>query len=80
VSCKLTSTAALASITPVTPPNVNKNKKPKANNNAGVNNKRRACHKDAIHENILTPVGTAITIVAAVKKVLLSVSIPTVYI
>jgi len=67
-------------MTPVTPPKVNKNKNPKAKIKEGVINKNRACHKEATQLNILTPVGTAITIVAAVKNVRLSVSIPTVYI
>jgi hypothetical protein len=78
VSCKAISNPALAKITPVTPPIVNKNKKPIANN-IGV---PMLIIPPAIVVNqlkILIPVGTAIIIVAAVKYALVSISIPTVY-
>ena len=69
---------ALARTTPVTPPSVNKNIKPIANN-IGVVNLIDPPHIVAIQLNILIPVGTAITIVAAVKYALVSTSSPTVY-
>ena len=55
-----------ASKTPVTPPIVNKNKNPQANN-MGVLNSILPPHNVAIQLKILIPVGTAIIIVAAVK-------------
>jgi hypothetical protein len=73
------STPAFANITPVKPPTVNKKIKPKANN-IGVNNLKEPPHKVANQLKTLTPVGTAIIIVAAVKYALVSTSIPTVYI
>ena len=51
---------------PVTPPTVNKNKKPIAHS-IGVLNSIEPPHIVAIHEKILTPVGTAITMVASMK-------------
>jgi hypothetical protein len=56
----------LAKIIPVNPPTVNKNTNPIAQRRAGVNVKALPC-KVATHLKILTPVGTAIIIVAAVK-------------
>ncbi len=50
----------------MTPPIVNKKIKPNANS-IGVLNSIEPPHIVAIHEKILTPVGTAMTIVAAVK-------------
>ncbi len=52
--------------TPVTPPTVNRKIKPTAHN-IGTLNSMDPPHIVAIHENIFTPVGTAITIVAATK-------------
>ena len=66
MSCKTTSTPALARITPVTPPSVNKKIKPRANN-IGVVKVIEPPHIVAIQLNILTPVGTAMTIVANIK-------------
>ncbi len=51
---------------PVTPPIVNRKMKPIAHS-IGVLNSIDPPHMVAIHEKILTPVGTAMTIVAAVK-------------
>jgi len=69
----------LANTTPVTPPVVNRNKNPSVYSN-GVVNLSVPPYRDANHENILTPVGTAIIIVAAVKYALVSASNPTIYI
>jgi hypothetical protein len=66
VSCSERSTPALASTTPVTPPTVNRKIRPTAHN-IGVLNSIEPPHIVAIHENIFTPVGTAITMVAAMK-------------
>ena len=66
------STPALANTTPVTPPRVNKNIKPIANN-IGVLKVIDPPHIVAIQENTLIPVGTAIIIVAAKKYALVSV-------
>jgi len=73
------SNPALAKITPVTPPNVNKNKKPIANN-IGVVISTNPPEIVVNQLKILIPVGTAIIIVADVKYARLSTSIPTVYI
>ena len=73
------STPALARTTPVTPPTVNRKMKPKAHN-IGILKVIDPPHMVAIQENIFTPVGTAMTIVAAVKYALVSTSSPTVYI
>ena len=56
----------LANITPVRPPKVNRKIKPKVNNIA-ESNLIFPPHNVASQLNILIPVGTAITIVAAVK-------------
>jgi hypothetical protein len=66
VSCNTISKPALANITPVTPPIVNKNKNPIANN-IGVANVIVPPTIVVNQEKILIPVGTAIIIVAAVK-------------
>jgi hypothetical protein len=66
VSCKAISKPAFDKITPVKPPQVNKKIKPNANNN-GVFSSILPPHKVANQLKILTPVGTAIIIVAAVK-------------
>jgi hypothetical protein len=66
VSCKAISKPPLANRTPVTPPNVNKNKNPTAHN-IGVSNLILPPYIVANQLNILIPVGTAIIIVAAVK-------------
>jgi len=52
--------------TPVTPPTVNKQMKPRAHSVEGVY-VRRAPNRVASHLNTLIPVGMAIIIVAAVK-------------
>jgi hypothetical protein len=60
------SNPALLKITPVSPPTVNKKIKPNANKRGGrISN--LPPHNVASHEKTFTPVGTAITIVAAVK-------------
>jgi len=56
----------LASTTPVTPPTVNRKMKPIAHS-IGTSSLIEPPHMVAIHEKIFTPVGTAITIVAATK-------------
>lgn len=61
---------------PVSPPTVNKNKKPKIHNWSGANNIFLPL-KDTNHLNTLIPVGTAIIIVAAVKYSRVSMSNPT---
>jgi len=53
-------------ITPVNPPNVNKNTKP-IDHSIGASNVGNPPTIVAIHLKIFTPVGIAITIVAAVK-------------
>lgn len=55
-----------ARMTPVKPPIVNKKMNPRAHNNCGEKFKDEPC-RVAIHLKTLTPVGTAIIIVAAVK-------------
>jgi hypothetical protein len=60
------STPAFARTTPVTPPIVKRRIKPTAKYN-GVENCSKPPHIVAIHEKTLTPVGIAMTIVAAVK-------------
>ncbi len=62
---------------PVTPPIVNKKMKPIAHS-IGVLNSRKPPHIVAIQEKIFTPVGTAMTIVAAVKYARASIEIPVV--
>ena len=57
---------AFAKITPVTPPKVNKNTNPIANN-IGVSKVSEPPHIVAIQLNILIPVGTAMIIVANIK-------------
>ena len=57
---------ALASTTPVTPPTVNRKMKPIAHS-IGVLKSIEPPHMVAIQENILMPVGTAMTMVAAMK-------------
>jgi c-di-GMP-binding flagellar brake protein YcgR len=66
VSCNTISIEELAKITPVKPPTVNKNTKPKAHNIEGELLICVPC-KVANQLKILIPVGTAITIVAEVK-------------
>ena len=60
------STPALESMTPVTPPTVNRKTKPSANS-IGVVKRIDPPHMVAIQEKILMPVGTAITMVANMK-------------
>ena len=56
----------MASITPVTPPSVNRKMKPSAHS-IGTRNWIEPPHMVAIQEKIFTPVGTAITMVANTK-------------
>jgi hypothetical protein len=77
VSCIIALIPELDNITPVTPPTVNKKIKPNANK-IGALNIIAPSHKVAIQLNTFIPVGTAITIVAAVKYALVSTSNPTV--
>lgn len=62
---------------PVSPPIVNRNTKPKAHK-MGVSHWILDPWRVAIHLKTLIPVGTAITMVAAVKYARVSTSIPTV--
>jgi hypothetical protein len=66
VSCITALIPELAKATPVNPPRVKRNKKPKAKS-IGVSKVMEPPHIVAIQLNILIPVGTAIIIVAAVK-------------
>jgi len=77
VSCKIISTLELARITPVIPPIVNKNTKPR-DHKRGASDLIRVPCRVASQEKILMPVGTAMIIVAAVKYARVSTSIPTV--
>ncbi len=79
MSCRATSRAAFARITPVSPPMVNKKTNPRAHI-IGVVRLRRVPLAVAIHLNTLIPVGIAITMVAPVKYARESTSKPTVYI
>jgi len=79
VSRRAISRLALASITPVTPPKVNKKINP-VTYNIGVANQIVPLYIVEIHEKIFIPVGTAITIVAELKYALESIDKPTVYI
>lgn len=56
----------LAKITPVSPPIVKRNTKPKAHI-MGASNDKWALNMVAIHLKIFTPVGMAMIMVAAVK-------------
>ena len=73
------STGAFASITPVTPPTVNRKINAIAKAIGGLRY-RTPPQIVASQLNTLIPVGTAIIIVVVVKKALESTSIPTVYI
>ena len=66
MSWSATSRAAFARTTPVSPPIVNRNTKPRAHIIGGVKLSRVPLAV-AIHLNTLIPVGIAITIVAPVK-------------
>jgi hypothetical protein len=68
----------LASTTPVTPPTVNRKMKP-SDHTIGDLKVRLPPHMVAIQLKIFTPVGTAITMVAAVKYIFVFTSRPTVY-
>ena len=57
---------AWLSTMPVTPPTVKRKRNPKAQS-IGVLNSMEPPHIVAIHENTLTPVGTAMTMVASMK-------------
>lgn len=77
MSCRTRSSDELANTTPVSPPTVNKKIKPKAHNKAGEGLKS-APYRVPTQLKTLTPVGTAIIMVAEVKYARVSVSIPTV--
>lgn len=66
-----------ANTIPVSPPTVNKNRKPNTHK-IGASRSMGAPCIVANHEKILIPVGTAIIIVADVKYARVSTSIPTV--
>jgi hypothetical protein len=66
VSCKRRSILLLLSVIPVRPPKVNKNKNPKLHKKTGDKTTKEP-NKVPNQEKTLIPVGTAITIVAAVK-------------
>jgi len=63
---------------PVNPPKVKRKIKPLTHNKGTEEILDCLPHIEAIQEKILTPVGTAIVIVAAVKYARVSTSIPTV--
>jgi len=67
VSCNITSTLELESIIPVKPPKVNKKINPLAQSKGTEEEYFFLPYSLANHLKILTPVGTAIVIVAAVK-------------
>jgi hypothetical protein len=73
---------ALAKITPVKPPTVNKKINPLIHRRTGdsLSIDNGLPYIDAIHENTFIPVGTAIIMVAPVKYARVSTSNPTVYI
>jgi len=71
------SNALFANTTPVNPPTVKRNRKPNTHNMGEVSGTGLPWSV-ANHEKILIPVGTAMTIVAAVKYARVSTSIPTV--
>ena len=71
------SKALLASTTPVSPPTVNKNRKPNTHDIDAVTGIGVPCML-ASQEKILMPVGTAMIIVADVKYARVSTSMPTV--
>lgn len=77
MSCKTISNEEFARMTPVSPPTVNRNTKPIAHS-IGASIDRWEPIRVAIQLKILTPVGIAIIIVAAVKYARVSTSIPTV--
>jgi len=78
VSWKAISKPAFASMTPVTPPIVNRIIKPKVNSR-GVLKVSEPLYNVASQLKILIPVGTAIIIVAAVKYARVSTSSPATY-
>jgi hypothetical protein len=78
VSCRATSNPALDKTIPVIPPIVNKNKNPTAKKK-GVRHLITPPHIVAIQLKTFIPVGTPITMVAAIKYALVSTSKPTVY-
>jgi hypothetical protein len=77
VSCRTISIDEFDKITPVSPPTVKRNTKPR-DHNIGVSNDMCAPIRVANHLNTFTPVGIAMIIVAAVKYARVSTSIPTV--
>lgn len=77
MSCKITSSLALAKTTPVSPPSVNKKINPSAHSPDGEKRIHAPC-KVPTQLKILIPVGTAIIMVAVVKYARVSASIPTV--
>src|SRR4026209_793004 len=72
------STGTRLSTRPVKPPSVNRNRKPRANS-IGVSNDSEPFHIVATQLNTFTPVGTAIKVVAYMKKSCACTGIPTVY-
>lgn len=60
------STLEFARMTPVTPPTLNKKRKPRVQSAVGLANTREP-KREASHLKIFTPVGTAMIIVALVK-------------
>jgi hypothetical protein len=77
VSCKIISIDEFAKTTPVKPPTVNRNTKPK-DHSIGVSKDTWDPFIVASQLKTFTPVGIAIIIVAAVKYARVSTSIPTV--
>lgn len=77
MSCRTTSIDEFANTIPVSPPNVNKTINPNVQS-IGVLNFGIFPFIVDNHLNTLTPVGTAITMVAEVKYARVSTSIPTI--
>lgn len=75
MSCNIISSEEFESITPVTPPIVNKQINPRIHRVVGVY-LMRAPYRVASQLKTLIPVGMAIIIVAAVKYARVSTSIP----
>lgn len=77
MSCSTTSIEEFAKTIPVSPPKVNNTMKPRAHS-IGVENLGVLPFIVDNHLNTLTPVGTAIIIVADVKYARVSTSMPTI--
>lgn len=78
MSWRITSREELDKIIPVNPPRVKRVINPKTHRRGGSRRCIEAPYKVANQLKILIPVGTAISIVAAVKYARVSTSIPTV--